>query len=195
MLITSPARTAPMNAARPVLEYQCGFGNLHATEAVPGALPQGQNSPQRAPKGLYAEQLSGTAFTAPRAENRRSWLYRIRPSAMHGPFRRIDSGLVRTAPCAEAEPSPNRLRWSPIPFPDAPADFIEGLVTLGTNGDAAARFGIGVHVYRATRPMTDRVFYNADGELLLVPQQGRIRLRTEFGPLIAAPGDIAMVPR
>src|SRR5436190_22430037 len=123
------------------LTYLSGFGNELASEAMPGALPQGQNSPQRAPHGLYAEQLSGTAFTAPRAENRRSWLYRIRPSAMHGPFGRIDKGLVRTAPCAEAEPSPNRLSWSPIPFPDPPADFVDGLVTLGTNGDAAARFG------------------------------------------------------
>ena len=107
--------------------YLSGFGNELASEAVAGALPQGQNSPQQAPKGLYAEQLSGTPFTAPRAENRRSWLYRIRPSAMHAPFRRIENGLLRTAPCAEAEASPNRLRWNPIPFPDVPADFIDGL--------------------------------------------------------------------
>src|SRR5579872_5831821 len=177
------------------LSYLSGFGNELASEAIPDALPQGQNSPQRPPLGLYAEQLSGTAFTAPRAENRRSWLYRIRPSAMHKAFRRIDNGLLRTAPCAEAAPSPNRLRWSPIPFPDRPADFIEGLVTLGTNGDTAARVGIGVHVYRASRPMTDRIFYDADGELLIVPQQGRILLRTEFGPLLAAPGEIAVMPR
>ena len=177
------------------LPYLSGFGNELASEAVPGALPQGQNSPQRPPLGLYAEQLSGTPFTAPRAENRRSWLYRIRPSAMHGAFRRIDNRLLRTAPCAEAEPPPNRLRWDPIPVPDAPADLIDGLVTLGTNGDAASRFGIGVHVYRATRPMTGRVFYDADGELLIVPQQGRLLLRTEFGPLLAAPGEIAVIPR
>ena len=175
--------------------YLSGFGNELASEAVAGALPQGQNSPQQAPKGLYAEQLSGTPFTAPRAENRRSWLYRIRPSAMHAPFRRIENGLLRTAPCAEAEASPNRLRWNPIPFPDAPADFIDGLVTLGANGDAAARFGIGVHIYCAKRSMTDRVFYDADGELLIVPQQGCVLLRTEFGPLLAAPGEIAVIPR
>src|SRR5260221_14280539 len=102
------------------VSYLSGFGNELASEAVPGALPQGQNSPQRPPQGLYAEQLSGTPFTAPRAENRRSWLYRIRPSAMHDAFRRIDNGLLRTAPCAEADTSPNRLRWSPIPFPDGP---------------------------------------------------------------------------
>ncbi len=129
--------------------YLSGFGNEFASEAVPGALPRGQNAPQVPPLGLYTEQLSGTPFTAPRAENRRSWLYRIRPSAMHRPFRRIDDGLIRTAPCSEAEPSPNRLRWDPLPFPERPADFVEGLTTIGTNGDAGARHGIGVHVYRA----------------------------------------------
>src|SRR3981081_722269 len=134
------------------LSYLSGFGNELASEAVPGALPHGQNSPQRPPRDLYAEQLSGSPFTAPRAQNRRSWLYRIRPSAMHKPFWQIDSGLLRTAPCEQAPPSPHRLRWSPLPYPDAPTDFIDGLATIGTNGDAAARSGIGVHVYRATRP-------------------------------------------
>src|SRR5689334_10233943 len=95
--------------------YLCGFGNEFITEAVPGVLPEGQNAPQNPPRGLYTEQLSGTAFTAPRHENRRSWLYRIRPSAMHLPFRRVDDRLLRTAPCTEADPSPNRLRWSPLP--------------------------------------------------------------------------------
>src|SRR5436853_7843887 len=112
-------------------DYLSGFGNDVATEAVTGALPRGQNSPQRVPYGLYAEQLSGTAFTAPRRDNRRSWLYRIRPSAMHPAFRRLDDRLTRTAPCNEAEPSPNRLRWSPLPFSDEPADFVDSLVTLG----------------------------------------------------------------
>lgn len=179
----------------PVLRYLSGFGNELQSEAVPGVLPEGQNSPQKPPRGLYTEQLSGTPFTAPRVENRRSWLYRIRPSAMHRPFRRIDDRLLRTGPENEAEPSPNRLRWNPLPFPDEPADFVDSLTTIGTNGDAATRNGIGIHVYRATRPMTDRVFYNADGELLIVPQQGRLLLRTEFGPFEVAPGEIALVPR
>jgi homogentisate 1,2-dioxygenase len=191
--ITEPV--SPTQAGPPGFRYLAGFGNELVSEAVPGALPPGQNAPQTPPRGLYTEQLSGTAFTAPRAENRRSWLYRIRPSAMHKPFRRIDTGFLRTAPSHEAEPPPNRLRWNPLPFPDAPADFVESLTTLGTNGDAAARFGVGVHVYRATRPMTDRVFCDADGELLLVPQQGRLWLRTEFGAIDAAPGEIAVVPR
>ena len=144
--------------AQAALSYLSGFGNELASEALPGVLPEGQNAPQVPPRGLYTEQLSGTPFTAPRAQNRRSWLYRIRPSAMHGPFRRIDDGLLRTAPCDEADPSPNRLRWNPLPFPAKPADFIEGLVTIGTNGDASQRSGIGIHLYRATRSMTDRCF-------------------------------------
>ena len=125
-----------------------------ASEAVPGALPEGQNAPQKPPRGLYTEQMSGTAFTAPRGDNRRSWLYRIRPSAMHPPFRRIDDGLIRTAPFDEAAPPPNRLRWNPLPFPDEPADFVDGLVTMGGNGDAARRTGIAIHLYRATRSMS-----------------------------------------
>jgi homogentisate 1,2-dioxygenase len=179
----------------PGWRYLSGFGNEFASEAVPGALPRGQNAPQTPPLGLYTEQLSGTPFTAPRAANRRSWLYRIRPSAMHRPFRRVDDGLLRTAPCREAEPSPNRLRWEPLPFPDRPADFVESLTTIGTNGAASGRDGIGVHVYRANCPMTDRVFYDADGELLLVPRDGRLRLHTEFGIVEAAPGEIAVIPR
>jgi homogentisate 1,2-dioxygenase len=175
--------------------YLSGFGNEHASEALPGTLPQGQNSPQKPPRGLYTEQISGTAFTAPRAENRRSWLYRIRPSAMHRAFARTDNGLLRGAPFAEAAPTPNRLRWDPLPFDGEPADFVEGLVTMGGNGDAGERTGVAIHIYRATRPMEGRVFSDADGELLIVPQQGRLALATEFGMIAAAPGEVALVPR
>jgi homogentisate 1,2-dioxygenase len=177
------------------LDYMPGFGNEHVTEAVPGALPHGRNSPQKPPRGLYTEQISGTAFTVPRAENRHSWLYRIRPSAMHGKLRRIDDGLLRSAPFTEAEPTPNRLRWNPFPLPGARRDFVEGLATMGGNGDAGARVGVGIHLYGATRSMEGRVFYDADGELLLVPQEGRLLLRTELGIIEAAPGEIALVPR
>ncbi|MBV9554221.1 MAG: homogentisate 1,2-dioxygenase [Alphaproteobacteria bacterium] len=175
--------------------YLSGFGNEHATEAVPGALPQGRNSPQRAPLGLYTEQLSGTAFTAPRHRNRRSWLYRILPSAMHGPYRRIDNGLWRSTPFTEGEATPNRLRWDPLPLPSEPRDFVEGMTTMAGNGDAIAQAGIAIHLYRATTPMGDRVFSDSDGELLLVPQQGRLLLRTELGIIDVAPGEIAVVPR
>jgi len=176
--------------------YLSGFGNDFATEAVKGALPEGQNSPQRAPLALYAEQLSGTPFTAPRAENRRSWLYRIRPAAMHGPFERIVDGLLRSAPFDEAEASPNRLRWDPLPLPQEPRDFIDGLVTLCGNGDASLRLGLGIHHYLANRSMDKaRAFADADGEVLFVPQAGALRLVTELGILEIAPGEIAIVPR
>jgi len=195
MIVTSPARTAPANAARPVLEYQTGFGNTHSTEAVPGALPIGQNSPQRPPLGLYAEVLSGTAFTAPRAENLSSWLYKLRPSAMHAPFRRLANGLVRSGPFNEVEAPPNRLRWDPLPIGEAPADFIDGLATFAGNGEPAMQAGVAVHIYRANRSMDERCFVDADGELMFVPQLGELVLFTELGKLTVAPGEIAVVPR
>lgn len=177
------------------LAYLSGFGNEHQSEAVPGALPQGRNSPQRAPLGLYAEQLSGTAFTEPRAHNRRSWLYRIRPSAAHPEFRRVDNGTVRTAPFTDAVPDPNRRRWNPLPAPAPRTDWLSGLWTLGGNGDATQRTGMAVHLYHANAPMTGRVFSDSDGELLIVPEHGGLLLRTEFGLLAAEPGEIALIPR
>ncbi|MGW3654501.1 homogentisate 1,2-dioxygenase [Streptomyces sp. NPDC005151] len=177
------------------LAHSAGFGNEHSSEAVPGALPHGRNSPQRAPLGLYAEQLSGSAFTEPRAHNRRSWLYRIRPSAAHPPFVRIDNGAVRTAPFTESVPDPNRLRWDPLPDPAPGTDFLAGLWTLGGNGDATQRTGMAVHLYHANTAMTDRVFSDSDGELLIVPERGGLLLRTELGLLRAEPGHIALIPR
>jgi homogentisate 1,2-dioxygenase len=176
-------------------EYLSGFGNHFATEAAPGALPEGRNSPQRAPMGLYAEQLSGTAFTAPRSENRRSWLYRLRPSAQHPAYQPFDQGRVRSGPFNEAPPSPNRMRWDPLPLPTEPTDWVEGLVTYGGNGDPEAGAGTGIHVYAANRSMTDRVFYCADGELLIVPQQGQHAFVTEMGCIDARPGEIVVIPR
>ena len=160
------------------LIYQSGFGNECATEAMTGALPHGQNSPQKAPFGLYAEQFSGTAFTAPRAANRRSWLYRTRPSVVHKPFRPINKNLLRTAPLNEAMASPNQLRWNPIPFPLETTDFVDGLITMGTCGNAALQSGVGIHVYTANASMRDRFFYNADGEILIVPEQGKLAFHT-----------------
>jgi homogentisate 1,2-dioxygenase len=177
------------------IDYQGGFGNTFATEAVKGALPVGRNSPQRPPKGLYTEVLSGTAFTAPRAENRSTWLYRLRPSAMHGPYQRLKDGLLRSGPFSEVETPPNRLRWDPLPIPSRPADFIDGLATIAGSGDPALQTGAAVHVYRANRSMKDRCFWNADGELMLVPQQGSLFLFTELGKLEVKPGEIAVVPR
>src|SRR5919198_2873863 len=195
MIVTSPARTTPPDAARPVLEYQSGFGNLHLTEAARGALPADQNSPQRSSKGLYTEVLSGTAFTAPRAENLSSWLYRLRPSAMHAPFRRIANGLLRSGPFNEVETPPNRLRWDPLPIGESPADFIDGLATPAGSGEPAAQLGVAAHIYRANRSIAERLFVDCDGELMFVPQLGEILLFTELGKLTVAPGEVAVVPR
>jgi homogentisate 1,2-dioxygenase len=173
-----------------------GFGNQFSSEAVAGALPVGKNSPQRVPFGLYTEQLSGTAFTAPRAENRRSWLYRLRPTASHPPFTPYEGGkLLRSAPFDEVPPSPNRRRWDPLPLPDSPVDFVDGLVSYGGNGDVGTGSGIGIHLYAATQSMTERAFQNADGEMLIVPQSGAVRLVTEFGVMTVAPLSIALIPR
>ena len=174
--------------------YQSGFGNQFATEALPGALPVGRNSPQRVAYGLYAEQLSGTAFTAPRAHNRRSWLYRIRPAAVHRPFALLKhAGL--DAGFGDVPTPPNQLRWDPLPIPSEPTDFIDGLVTMAGNGDPAAQSGCAIHLYTANRSMEGRFFYSADGELLIVPQQGRLHLATELGTLDIEPCEIAVIPR
>ncbi|MEO6023829.1 MAG: homogentisate 1,2-dioxygenase [Burkholderiales bacterium] len=180
-------------AAQP-LAYQSGFGNEFASEAVAGALPVGQNSPQKCAYGLYAEQLSGTAFTAPRGVNRRSWLYRICPSAKHQPFQRIDNGWLTSEFGAAATP-PNQLRWDPLPLPVKPTDFVDGLITMAGNGGPQQQSGVGIYVYAANRSMTERFFYNADGEMLIVPQQGRLRFITEFGLIDAEPQEIVVIPR
>ncbi|HEX7741314.1 MAG TPA: homogentisate 1,2-dioxygenase [Sphingobium sp.] len=173
-----------------------GFGNHHASEAIAGALPVGRNSPQHVPFGLYAEQLSGTAFTAPRADNRRSWLYRLRPTAMHAPYAPYPAtSLLHSGPFDEVPPSPNRLRWQPLPLPGEPTDFVDGLVTYAGNGDVGVGNGCGVHLYAANRSMENRVFFSADGELLIVPQDGALELQTEMGMLHVAPLQIAVIPR
>ncbi len=175
--------------------FGTGFGNHFATEAIAGALPVGRNSPQRPAFGLYAEQLSGTAFTVPRAENRRSWLYRMRPAASHPPYTPYPrSSRLRSGPFDEIGPSPNRLRWDPPPLPTDDTDFVDGLMTYCGNGDPAAQAGIGIHIFVATRSMT-RCFQCSDGELLIVPQHGELRIVTELGRLEAAPSFVAVIPR
>ncbi|MEG2902366.1 MAG: homogentisate 1,2-dioxygenase, partial [Massilia sp.] len=159
--------------------YLSGFGNEFATEALPGALPQHRNSPQEVAYGLYAEQLSGTAFTAPRSHNRRSWLYRIRPAAVHGSFVPLDA--PRLVSRFDNAAPPNQLRWSPLPMPTTPTDFIDGWVTMAGNGSAEAMTGCAVHLYAANQSMAGRYFYNADAELLIVPQLGRLHIATELG--------------
>jgi homogentisate 1,2-dioxygenase len=175
--------------------YMTGIGNHFASEAVAGALPEGRNSPQRPAFGLYAEQLSGTAFTAPRHENRRSWLYRMRPTADHRPFERYKGAPLFAPGIAKAPLAPNRLRWDPpTDLPDG-ADFVDGMVTMLANRDAADLEGVAVHLYRASKSMTGRVFVDADGELLIIPQSGILRIATELGRMEVAPGSVGLVPR
>jgi len=175
--------------------YQSGFGNEFATEAVAGALPVGRNSPQRVAHGLYAEQVSGTAFTAPRHANRRSWLYRIRPAAMHGPFQAYTRAPGFHNDFGDGPVSPDQLRWSPLPMPESGVDFVDSLFTMAGNGGPAAQAGVGIHLYAANRDMKGRWFYDADGELLIVPQQGRLHIETELGVLDIEPQEIAVIPR
>ena len=177
--------------------YARGFGNEFTTEAVDGALPEGRNSPQKAPLGLYTEQISGTAFTQPRAVNRRTWVYRIMPSAAHSRFARIANNRLKSTPFHEIEPDPNRLRWDALPLPreDQHVDWIDGLFTIAGNGDLSTRNGLAIHIYAANQEMTDRYFVDSDGELLLVPELNPIVLHTELGPLRVTPGEIAVLPR
>ncbi len=179
--------------------YMSGFGNEFATEALPGTLPEGRNSPQVVAHGLYAEQISGTAFTAPRHSNRRSWLYRIRPAAMHGEFKLWHHNHFHND-FGDGPVTPDQLRWSPPPIPgesseSVPVDFIDGLFTLAGNGAPSAGTGIGIHLYAANASMEGRWFYDADGEMLIVPQQGRLVIATELGVLEVEPQEIAVIPR
>jgi homogentisate 1,2-dioxygenase len=174
--------------------YLTGFNNEFATEALPGALPVGRNSPQRCPYDLYAEQLSGTAFTALRGANRRTWMYRIRPGAVHKPFRRIENGRM-TNDFGAAVATPNQLRWSPLPIPTQPTDFVDGWVTMAGQGAPDAMAGCAIHIYAANKSMADRYFVDADGELLIVPQLGRLRAVTEMGVLEVEPQEILVIPR
>ncbi len=176
--------------------YQSGFGNHFATEALAGTLPQGQNSPQQAAHGLYTEQISGSSFTIRRSENLRSWLYRIQPSVVHPPLTLIQSGDLCAGDFSRPT-TPNQLRWDPLPHAVSPEkkDFLEGLAIWAESGDLKSQQGCGVYLYACNQSMKDRFFQDSDGELLIVPQEGALLFRTEFGELTAAPGEIAVIPR
>jgi homogentisate 1,2-dioxygenase len=177
------------------LEHLTGFGGHFESEAVAGALPKGRNSPQRPAFGLYAEQLSGSSFTAPRHDNRRSWLYRMRPTADHRPFERYSGAPLFEAGAGDAPLAPNRLRWDPLADLPADVDFVDGMAAMLRARQPADLEGVSVYLYRAARSMERRVFVDADGELLIIPQHGRIELHTELGRLEIAPGSIGLVPR
>lgn len=175
--------------------YQSGFGNEFSSEALEGALPKGQNNPQKVSYGLFAEQLSGTSFTTPREHNRRSWFYRIRPSVLHKPFKKIVFRYLRSTPFDEIEASPNQLRWDPPSIPTKPTDFLDGFMTVGGNGDTRTQVGYAVHLYACNRSMKERFFYNADGDFLIVPQRGALYISTEFGKIGVSPGEICVIQR
>ena len=180
------------------LVYQSGLGNQFATEAVPGSLPQGRNSPQQVAHGLVAELVSGSAFTAPRAVNQRSWLYRRQPSVVAGPYQPQAQPLWTSGAASGVAVPPDPLRWAPFALPAAAAgavDFFDGLATVVANGDVEAQAGLGVLVYAANADMGQRALVNADGEMLLVPQLGRLLIDTEMGRLAVAPGEVALLPR
>ncbi|KAI9310304.1 homogentisate 1,2-dioxygenase [Dichotomocladium elegans] len=177
--------------------YHEGFGNHFTSEALPNALPKGQNTPQKCPYSLYAEQLSGTAFTAPRSHNQRSWLYRIRPSVVHKPFTPLDKPSFLLSSASECELTPTQLRWDPFDLPEKgeSVDFVQGTKTISVGGDGASGHGLAIHIYAANANMTCRAFYNSDGDYLIVPQQGRLDICTEFGKMMVAPNEICVIPR
>lgn len=188
---TADAMIGSMGAT---LEYQLGFANEFASEAMAGTLPEGQNSPQKVAHGLVSELVSGTAFVAPRALNRRSYLFRIRPSTISEAFERIDNRDFLTPPLP-IEPYPGALRWGPAAYPDTATDFIDGMMTIGGNGSPKSQVGMAIHLYRANRSMERRAFSNADGEMLILPQEGALRIITEMGVIVAGPGELVLVPK
>ena len=176
-------------------QYMSGFGNEFSSEALAGALPHGQNSPQKPAHGLYTEQITGSPFTAPRATNQRTWTYRIHPSVKHKPYEAYKHSGILGSPFTDVDTSPNQMRWDPTPMPTKPTDFVDGLVTVAGNGDSYAWTGLAIHIYAANADMKKRFFYSADGEFLLVPQEGALTLRTELGILAVKPGEICVIPR
>jgi homogentisate 1,2-dioxygenase len=179
------------------LSYMTGFGNEFETEALPGALPVGRNSPQKCAYGLYAEQLSGSAFTAPRATNARTWMYRMRPSVRHTHrFEPASYPLWKSAPCPEPASQPiGQFRWDPIPLPSEQTNFLEGIRTITTAGDVLTQTGMASHAYVFNQDMVDDYFFNSDGEMLVVPEMGGLRIATECGIVEVEPGEICLLPR
>lgn len=178
-----------------IFQYLSGFGSEFASEHpdYSNALPQGQNTPQKCAYGLYAEQLSGSAFTAPRTENVRTWFYRIRPSACHLPFKSYEGAKQLSSDWNEAHPNPNQLRWNPFDVPSEKVDFVDGLSTICGAGDAKSRHGIAIHIYACNASMDNRAFYNSDGDFLIVPQQGALDVTTEFGKIYVEPNEICVI--
>lgn len=180
------------------LRYQRGLGNFFETEAEPGALPREQNSPRRAPLGLYAEQLNGTSFTVPRGKNQRAWLYRILPSCVETPYEHVAHEGIGASDGARAALDPNLIGFRPTPLAvegERACDFVDGLRRVGGAGDPGELRGMAVYVYVANADMIDRSFHDADGDLMILPDTGALEVRTELGVMRVAPGELAVVPR
>jgi homogentisate 1,2-dioxygenase len=190
--LTQAATSGGMTAG-----YMPGFGNDFETEALPGALPQGRNSPQKVNYGLYGEQLSGTAFTAPAHQNERTWCYRIRPSVKHSSrYTKIDVPYWKSAPNIEPDvASLGQYRWDPVPHSDESLTWLTGMRTMTSAGDVNTQVGMASHIYLVTESMTDDYFFSADSELLILPQEGRLRFATELGVVDIEPKEIAIIPR
>ncbi|KAI5310187.1 hypothetical protein KEM55_000742 [Ascosphaera atra] len=177
-------------------EYQSGFGNSFASEAVPGTIPQGQNSPRCVRFGLYAEQMTASAFVAPRHVNKKAWLYRARPSVAHKGFTDlagnddVESTFLPLNP--KVHVSPTQLAWLPFDIPSEPTTFAEGLHTIAGSGDPSLREGLATHVYLANKSMAHEAFVNSDGDFRVVAQQGNLDIQTEFGMLYVQPGEGAL---
>ena len=200
MAVTAPNKRAKLNGSSDCadtswqdLAYNSGFNSHLATEAVPGVLPVGQNSPQHVKHGLFAEQLSGSAFTCPRATNRRTWLYRLSPSVRQGSYQATSSANKMCAEFPVVDPNPRR--WSPLPLASTSVDFVDGMQTICGAGSPSLKDGCAIHMYACNAPMADRAFCNADGEILVVPQLGVLHVTTEMGKLRVAPGEIVVIPR
>ncbi|RHZ68909.1 hypothetical protein Glove_292g35 [Diversispora epigaea] len=184
-------------------KYLEGFGNHFTSEALPDALPKVRNTPQKCPYGLYAEQLSGTAFTVDRKHNQRSWLYRVKPSVCHEPFQKasnLGGNIVSNfAGASYVKFIPDQIRWSPFKLlnnnKENKENFIEGLNTLAGAGEPSVKHGLAIHIYLAYTNMINTAFYNSDGDFLIVPQQGRLDITTEFGRMMVSPGEITVIPR
>lgn len=187
----SPADTG---STQPGLQYLRGLGNELESEALPHALPIGQNSPQKCPYGLVSELVSGTTFTAPRAQNLRSYVFRIRPPVFDGRYERIDNGLFLTPPF-DMPADPNYYIWGPLAEPTRQQDILESMATIAAGGSPLSQTGMAMHAYAANSSMTDRVFANGDGEMLFVLRLGRLRFVTEFGVIEAAPRELVVIPK
>ncbi|KAH9884385.1 homogentisate 1,2-dioxygenase [Xylariomycetidae sp. FL2044] len=182
--------------------YQIGFGNRFATEAIPGVLPQACNTPQRCKYDLISEQLNGTPFISPRATLLHAWFYRIHPSVKHRPLKRLpkneDLEAVFSPLNPDVEFTPQDLGWDKFPHPKGAdavdmIDFIDGLKTIGGHGDPTLKEGLAVHMYMANTSMPNRAFCNNDGDMLIIPQEGRLDIQTEFGRLMVRPGELVVV--